>query len=104
MAARTTAGWLGAGSRVHGFQDLARYRVHDILLVSSLYDAFILTEDGQLTEGVLGRFLSVEPHDAPRLLHAATAAEALRLAQAEGHFDLVITAVTLGDMGAVELC
>jgi len=97
------ARWLGSGSRVHGFQDLARYRVHDILLVSSLYDAFILTEDGQLTEGVLGRFLSFEPHDAPRLLHAATGAEALRLARAEGHFDLVITAVQLGDMSAVEL-
>ncbi len=95
--------WLGSGSRLHGFQDLARYRVHDILLVSSLYDAFILTEDGQPAEGVLGRFLSFEPHSAPRLRHAGTGAEALRLAKAEGHFDLVIAAVQLGDMGVVEL-
>ncbi|NQW04617.1 MAG: histidine kinase [Acidobacteria bacterium] len=95
--------WLGSGSRVHGFQDLVRYRVHNILLVSSLYDAFILTEDGQLTEGVLGHFLSFQPHDAPRLRHASTGAEALKLAQIEGRFDLVISAVQLGDMGAVEL-
>jgi len=95
--------WLGSGSRLHGFQDLARYRIHDILLVSSLYDAFILTEDGQPTEGVLGRFLSFEPHDAPRLRHAGNGAEALALAATEGHFDLVIAAVQLGDMGVVEL-
>jgi len=95
--------WLGAGSRLHGFQDLARYRVHDILLVASLYDAFILTEDGQPAEGVLGRFLSFEPHAAPRLRHAGTGEEALRLAGTEGHFDLVIAAVQLGDMGVVEL-
>ncbi len=97
------ARWLGSGSRVHGFQDLARYRVHDILLVSSLYDAFILTEDGQLTEGVLGHFLSFEPHDAPRLRHASTGEEALELAQSEGHCDLVIAAVKLRDMSAGEL-
>jgi CheY-like chemotaxis protein len=95
--------WLGSGSRLHGFQDLARYRVHDILLVASLYDAFILTEDGQPAEGVLGRFLSFEPHSAPRLRHAGTGAEALQLAATEGHFDLVIAAVQLGDMGVVEL-
>jgi CheY-like chemotaxis protein len=101
--AAATNRWLGSGSRLHGFQDLARFRVHDILLVASLYDAFILTEDGQPTEGVLGRFLSFEPHDAPRLRHAATGAEAVRLAATEGHFDLVIAGVQLGDMGVVEL-
>ena len=49
--------WLGSGSRVHGFQDLVRYRVHNILLVSSLYDAFILTEDGHLNEALLRQFV-----------------------------------------------
>ena len=28
------------------FQDLMQYRVHEILLVASPYDAFILEEDG----------------------------------------------------------
>jgi hypothetical protein len=92
---------LGSGSRLHGFQDLARYRVHDILLVSSLYDAFILTEDGQLSEGVLGRFLSFDTHDAPRLHHAQSGREALALAG--GRYDLVIAAMHVGDMGVVEL-
>lgn len=90
-------------SRLHGFQNLARFRVHNILLVSSLYDAFILTEDGQPAQGVLGGFLSFEPHAAPRLRHASTGAEALHLARTEGRFDLVISAVTLADMGVAEL-
>lgn len=103
MAAPASNRWLGSGSRLHGFPDLARYRVHDILLVSSLYDAFILTEDGQPAEGVLGGFLSFEPHDAPRVRHAGTGAEALDLARREGPFDLVIAAVQLGDMGVAKL-
>ena len=99
----TAARALGSGSRLHGFQDLARFRVHDILLVSSLYDAFILTEDGQLSEGVLGRFLNFDTHDVPRLRHASTGREALELARVEGHFDLVIAAAHVGDMSVVDL-
>jgi len=99
----TAARSLGSGSRLHGFQDLARYRVHDILLVSSLYDAFILTEDGQLSEGVLGRFLNFDTHDAPRLRHVSTGREALDLARAGGQFDLVIAATHIGDMSVVDL-
>ena len=93
---------LGSGSRLHGFQDLSRYRIHDILLVSTLYDAFILTEDGQLSEGILRRFLSFDAFHAPRLWHAATGAEALRLARAGRRFDLVITAMHVGDMSAAD--
>jgi CheY-like chemotaxis protein len=99
----TAARSLGSGSRLHGFQDLARYRVHDILLVSSLYDAFILAEDGQISEGVLGGFLNFDTHDAPRLRHATTGREALELARTEGHFDLVIASTRVGDMSVVEL-
>src|SRR5271163_4038784 len=32
-----------------GFENLTPFRVNDILLVSSLYDSFILREDGRLT-------------------------------------------------------
>jgi CheY-like chemotaxis protein len=103
MAVDDTARSLGSGSRLHGFQDLARYRVHDILLVASLYDAFILTEDGQLSEGVLGRFLSFDTHDAPRLHHAGSGREALALASAGRRFDLVIAAMHVGDMSVVDL-
>src|SRR5688572_29828195 len=98
-----TSRWLGSGSRLHGFQDLCRYRVHDILLVSSLYDSFILTEDGQLSEGLLGGFLSFDLHHTPRLRRAATGREALQRAKADGGYDLVIAATHVGDMSVVDL-
>ena len=31
-------------------QDLMLYQVHEILLIASPYDAFVLEEDGRLTE------------------------------------------------------
>ena len=38
------------------FQDLMQYRVHEILLVASPYDAFILEQDGRLSEQILTEF------------------------------------------------
>ena len=35
------------------FQDLMQYRIHEILLIASPYDAFILEQDGNLTEQIL---------------------------------------------------
>ena len=40
------------------FQDLMPHRVHEILLVASPYDAYILEEDGQLTEQILTESVS----------------------------------------------
>ena len=37
------------------FQDLMQYRVHEILLVASPYDAFILEQDGRLSEQILSK-------------------------------------------------
>ena len=37
----------GAENLFEGFENLMPFRVHDILLVSSLYDSFILREDGR---------------------------------------------------------
>src|SRR5438093_1288208 len=45
------------------FSDLARFRVHDILLVSSLYDSFILADDGELHEVILKEFLDLNVRD-----------------------------------------
>ena len=51
---------LGAGPpRRVRYQDLIRRRVHRILLVSSLYDSFILAEDGQLSQAFLTQFLEL---------------------------------------------
>ena len=48
-------------------QDLMLYRVHEILLVASPYDAFILEEDGRLTEQILNEYLAMNFYQSPRL-------------------------------------
>lgn len=91
------------GDAYRAFQGLMPFRVQDILLVSSLYDAFTLQEDGRLNELILGEFLELSLHHTPGLTHVSSAAEALRLAQAERRFNLIITAPDPGDMDATEL-
>jgi len=49
------------------FQDLMRYRIMDILLVATPYDAFMLEEAGELQERVLGEFRNLDLHYAPGL-------------------------------------
>ena len=57
------------------FQDLMPYRVQDILLVSSLYDAFTLQEDGRLNELVMREFVDLDTHHTPHITHVASGAE-----------------------------
>ena len=94
---------LATGDAYQAFQSLMPFRVQDILLVSSLYDAFTLQEDGRLNELILGEFLELSLHHTPGLTHVASGAEALRLAQAERRFNLIITAPRPGDMDATQL-
>ena len=79
-----------------------RFRVQNILFVSSLYESFIMSEDGQLNELILTKFLDLNLSQAPNLTRVSSGAEALDLAK-EQHFDVIITSLQLGDMNAVQL-
>ncbi|MBL7023801.1 MAG: hypothetical protein ISR90_07120, partial [Candidatus Marinimicrobia bacterium] len=48
------------------YQDLMLHRVHEILIVASPYDAYILEEDGRLTEQILHEYLGMQLGYAPR--------------------------------------
>jgi CheY-like chemotaxis protein len=93
----------GYVSRFNGFQDLMRFRVRDILLVSSLYDSFILEEDGRLSEMLLSGYLDLNLSSAPNITRVSTGSEALKRMMQERRFDLIITTLNLGDIDAVEL-
>jgi CheY-like chemotaxis protein len=93
----------GQTHRLQRFSDLARFRVRDILLVSSLYDSFILAEDGELQEVILKEFLDLNVRSTPVITHVSTAEEALALARERARYDLVITSTYLGDTPATTL-
>ena len=84
------------GAGVQGFDALMPYRIREVLLVSSLYDAFILQEDGQVAELFLeeGGDLS-----GPRMTRVSTADEAMDLLEHRGHVDLIIVTPQIGSPG-----
>jgi CheY-like chemotaxis protein len=87
----------------HDFQHLMARRVENIILASSTYDTFILQEDGQLSALLLGEFLDLNLHHTTGLAHVTTGAEAVALAKEDIRYNLIVTAVNLGDMNAADL-
>jgi len=85
------------------FADLARFRVHDILLVASLYDSFILAESGELHEIILEEFLDLNVRHTPGITHASTVDQALALASDPARYNLIIASAYVGDTSAVAL-
>ena len=83
------------------FHDLIRFRVREILLVSSYYDAFVLEEDGRLSEKIFGEYIDLNLRFVPRIHRASTAEEALK-ALNQSKFDLVITMTRISDMDPLE--
>jgi CheY-like chemotaxis protein len=86
-----------------GFENLMPFRVRDILLVSSLYDSFILKEDGRLNELLIGESLELNLQQIPSITQVSTGAEALALVRSQPRFNLVVTNLEVGDMDAARL-
>ena len=82
------------------FQDLMLHRIHEILLVASPYDAFILEEDGRLTQQILYEYLGMNLSYAPRVWHAKNAKTGLQQL-AERSYDLVIVMMRISDMDPI---
>jgi CheY-like chemotaxis protein len=85
------------------FQDLMLWRIDKVLLVASLYDSFMLSEDRLVNELVLGDFLGLDLYNVPDLTRVSTGGEALQLVENLGGYDLIVSATQVGDMDAGEL-
>jgi CheY-like chemotaxis protein len=84
------------------YHDLMQFRVREILLVTTLYDAFILEQEDQLTEAIFGEYHSLDLPNAPRITSASYGEEALELL-GNRHFDTVILTMRVSDMTPFEL-
>jgi DNA-binding response OmpR family regulator len=87
------------GMRTEEFSALMKHRVLEILLVASHYDAFVLEEDGQLTELITEEYrnLDLNLRYVPRFTRATSGAEAMRLL-GDRKFEMVITTPRLPDI------
>lgn len=89
-------------SQYTSFQKLMVHRVQNILLVSSLYDSFLLAEDGELSEQMLSEFIDMNLRYAPGVTPVSCGKEALELVKNSNRFNLIITTMHIGDMSCVE--
>jgi CheY-like chemotaxis protein len=94
---------LDAEARLEAFDNLMPFRVQNILLVSSLYDSFILREDGRLNELLIDESLELNLRQIPGITHVSSCSEALELARSQPRFNLIVTNLVVGDMTAAEL-
>lgn len=85
-----------------GFGHLMPFRVQEILLVSSQYDAYALEEGGRLTELLLSEYRELNLSYPPHVARAGSGDEAIKLLEAH-RYDMVVTMTRLGDMSAAEL-
>ncbi len=85
------------------FHDLMKYRVREILIVSTEYDGFVLEEDGRLAEKIYNEYYDLSIYFVPRIKRVISpedAFEALR----NRNYDLVITMAHIGETDAFEFC
>ncbi|PLX05685.1 MAG: hypothetical protein C0594_06855, partial [Marinilabiliales bacterium] len=71
------------------FHDLMPFKVKEILLVATLYDAYSIEKEGRFTEQILGEYHQLNLTQMPRVTGASTSEEAMEQL-ANKHFDLVI--------------
>lgn len=89
-------------SRIKKFQKLMRYKIREILLVSSIYDNYLFEEDGRLYELIRDEYKSLNLSFAPELIHVTTGAEALEMLSSDNTFDLIITTLHIEDMHVIK--
>jgi len=93
---------MNRSSQNFNFQDLMLYRVHEILLIASPYDAYILEQDGKLTEQILNEYIGMNLSYAPRVWNATSAKSAMDMLSKRS-FDLIIIMMRIPDMNSIDL-
>ncbi len=84
------------------FQELMPFKVKEILLVATYYDAYTIVREGQFSDKIVGEYLQLNLYTAPRFTSVATNEEALQ-AMDERNFDIVILMAGLDKESPLEL-
>ncbi|MFH0798879.1 MAG: PEP/pyruvate-binding domain-containing protein [Pseudomonadota bacterium] len=87
----------------HDSHRLMGQRVHEILLVSSPYELYIMEEEGLLADRISDEYSLLHLTNAPAITRVSAAGEALAMVK-EKRFDLVITGTRVGKaMGVFDM-
>lgn len=82
--------------RFRRYHTLMPHRVQEVLLVSTLYHAFVLQEDGDIEDQVFLEYRALSLSSAPVFTHVTTGAEAMEALERH-RFDIVLVANHLPD-------
>lgn len=83
------------------FHKLMPFRVQTVLLVSSLYEMFVLEEEGLVSEVLTSEYMNMNLSNPPRVVRVSTADEALDFIKSNP-VDLVISMTRLGQLNVTE--
>ncbi|MFC1863482.1 PEP/pyruvate-binding domain-containing protein [Thermodesulfobacteriota bacterium] len=89
-------------SRFKLYHELMPFKIREILLVSSPYDAFIIEEDVGLASRIINEYRGLNLSQPPRITRTSSAYSALALLK-QKRFDMVITMTHLDDMDPFSL-
>ncbi len=89
-------------TRFQGFQNLMKFRIRDILVVSSLYDSYIFEEDGRLYELIRSEYQGLNLSHSPELTRVSSGKGAIDLVTEERRFDMIVTTMHIEDMHPLE--
>jgi hypothetical protein len=88
-------------SRFLGIHDLMKFRVTEILLISTEYDAYVLEEDGRLEEQIYQQFNDLSIPFIPRIHWVANGEDALEELKSRT-IHLIITMSRVSDLSSLE--
>ncbi|MBI5402434.1 MAG: histidine kinase [Ignavibacteriae bacterium] len=78
-----------------------RHRIADVLLVSSLYDLYLIEEDGRLYELIRKEYAGLRLSHSPEITRVSRANDAIDILQGEKKYDMVIITLHTEDMHPV---
>ncbi len=84
------------------YQNLMQWRIINVLLICSNYDAFILEEDGRINEKIFLEYASKNFRYPPQFTQVSSSEKAFELLEKK-KFDLVITMLNIGKTDAFEM-
>lgn len=81
------------------FHDLMRFKVRELLLVATIFDAYSLEQDGLLAEKIFGEYFHLNLTSAPRITSVTSCEEALEmLSKREFHMVVVLSRLNKTEM------
>lgn len=84
------------------FHDLMKFKIKEILMITTAYDAYIIEQEDLLTEKIFGEYYQLNLSNAPRITSVSSEEEALKILKNK-KIDLVILTLRVENISPFEI-